>query len=212
MPRPAIVAFALAMLIITARAEDGNAEREALRRLQQHNRSLAQEKARLAEENAALERDRQRLEKQSRGAAARVASLGRELKRAEVLAAARQADLESATKEKDALAARLKELEQRLNQLESRLKAAEAERDSARAQLAESRQVIGRQAQTLLERADSRRKLEALADELLERYHEAASSEGNFFTGLSRVEVDNRASEYRDRIEALRLDDTRRQR
>jgi chromosome segregation ATPase len=210
MPRAAMVAIALAVLTATAGAEDGNAEREALRRLQQYNRSLAQEKARLAEENAAAERERQRLEKQSRGAAARAAALGRELKRAQALAAARQADLELATKEKDALAARLKELEQRRDALESQLKAAQVERDGAQAQLAESRQVIGRQAQTLLERAESRRKLEALADELLQSYHDAASSEGSFFTGLSRVEVDNRTSEYRDRIDTLRLDDTRR--
>lgn len=189
----------LALAVPAAAQDKGKAANEALRRLQQQNRALAQDKARLADEKAKAEQERERLEKEAKGAAARAVALGRDLRRAEESAAERQAAIDVLAKEKAQLAARVAELEKLRDALVERVRAAEAERDLAQERLSQNRMVIARQAQALQARDESHRKLEALAAEVVERFRGGAARVG-------QVEIDNQASRYRDRIDALRLD------
>jgi len=186
-----------AMLALPAAGADKKADpaKEQLRRMQQMQRKLEQEKAQLMQEKTALDGQVKDAEgklddvrKQAGAAARKAAGLEKEL-------ATVQADKES-------LAAKLAAAEQRLAKATEQQDATETERKRLD-------QLTAQQKQSLTGCEAKNEKLHRQGVELLDRYAQKgcfdAVLQGEPFTGLKRVEIENYREAVRDKLDEQRI-------
>lgn len=181
----------------------GDKQQQQLRRLQSTNQKLSSEKAQLEQEKTRLELERSALSES-------VKSTSSKLQTVEVKAAA-------ARREANALGERLAEAERVLAETSTKLKATEEtlagrEADVKRmeGQLGEMRRIVGRQVQTIDSCEKKNARFFELNGELLGKYRDKgvgdALLEAEPFTGVKRVELDNLIQEYRDKLEAQKME------
>ena len=163
--------------------------KEQLHRMQQAQRRLEQEKAQLGEAKAAAENELVESRKKAEGEARRAAGLGREL-----------GSLRGA---RDALAAKLAQTEAELRQTKEQLQGAEAEGKRLQNALATEKQ----QHASALERNQEMHKVSA---EVLGLYEKKTCADGALqgepFTGLKRVKIENAVEDLRDKLDSQRSD------
>lgn len=174
-----------------------------LRRLQATNQKLSAEKSQLEQAKTKLEMERAAL-------AESVKSTSGKLRTVEAKATA-------ARREAESLGARLVEAERLLAETSEKLKLTEEtlagrEADVKRmdGQLGELRRIVGRQVQTIDSCEKKNARFFELNGELLGKYRDKgvgdALLEAEPFTGVKRVELDNLIEEYRDKLEAQKME------
>ena len=168
-----------------------DAAKEQVKRLQQSQRKLEQEKAQLVQEKAALD-------SHARETTEKLDDARKQASAATRKAAALDKELAAATAEKASLAARLADAEQRVAKLSEQQRAGEAERKRLDTLAAQQKQsMAGCEA-----RND---KLHKQGIELLNRYERKgcfdAVLQGEPFTGLKRVEIENFVEDARERLD-----------
>ena len=193
------LAFVLlaASLALPAHGADKKADaaKEQIKRLQQSQRKLEQETAQLAQEKAALDgqlkETTEKLDdtrKQAGAATRKATTLDKELAAAKA--------------EKESLAAKLTDAEQRLARMTEQERTAEAERKRLDA-------LAARQKQSIAGCEANNDKLHAQGVELLDRYRRKGCFDsvlqGDPFTGLKRVEIENFVEDSRDKLDEHKL-------
>lgn len=170
--------------------------REQARRLQQANRKLEQDKTQLAKEKTEAEGRLKEAEDRLGEVQRRVAGAQR---RATDLAK----DLDTLRGEKEKLAGQLAETEKRLAETGDGLRKEEEERKRLDALAAQQKQSIAQ-----CEGLNAKLHDEGVA--LLDRYQKKgcfdAALQGEPFTGLKRVEVENFIEDSREKLDQLRID------
>jgi chromosome segregation ATPase len=198
--RTLILAFA-ALLTLQGAAQAVAADKkndpskEQVRRLQQANRKLEQEKSELTREKAAVEEKLKAAEEETGAAKGRVASASRR-------SAALEKDLDATRSEKEVLAGKLAESEKHLAATAERLRREEGERKRLEALVAEQKQSIGQ-----CESLNAKLHDQGLA--LLNKYQGKgcldSMLQGEPFTGLKQVEVENFMEDSRDKLDSQRF-------
>ncbi|TAK82230.1 MAG: hypothetical protein EPO12_07110 [Aquabacterium sp.] len=197
----ALAASCLVLSCIGAHAADSKKDQEQMRRLRQQLQQLQQEQAtqqeaatRATQEKAAAEAD---LKKTRAEADAAKAASSRK-------AAVLSKDLQVATTERDALKAQLEEARAQLEKTGADLKATReklAARDTQWAQLDASHKA---QSASLASCVQHNVRLYQLGSELLTRWENKGLSEvlaqNEPFAQLKRVELENLADDYRDKL------------
>lgn len=198
-----VAAMLLAAMPVSAADKKGDREREQLKRLQQSQRKLEQENSRLAQEKTVLDSQlketRDKLgetERKARRAAARAAALDKSLKGVQA--------------EKDALTQKLAESEKKL--AESERKLAETSEVLRKAEAAGRNLDAGlkEKTQSLAVCEAKNEKLHDYGKELLDKYEKKgcgdAMLQGETFTQLKRVEIENLVEDYREKLDEQKLD------
>jgi chromosome segregation ATPase len=191
------VAAVLATLCLAASlpagAADKDAAKEQARRTQQMQRKFEQEKAQLTQAKAALEGELETARKEREAEAQRAGTLAREA-----------AGLRGS---RDALRTKLAETEGELAAMRKVLAEAEAEGKRLQAALAGEKQSLA----TCTARNEE---MHRTGTELLAHYENKGCFDSVLqaerFTGLKRVEIENRVEDTRDRLDAQRVDPVRR--
>jgi chromosome segregation ATPase len=190
--------LAAAFLASPALAADkkGDAAKEQVRRLQQMSRKLEQEKAQLSQEKAAAEGRLKESEEKLGDVQGKVAGANR---RAAQLAK----DLEALRGEKDALAAKLGEMEKQLAETTGQYRAAEGERKRLEALAAQQKQAIA-------SCEGHNAKLHGQGVALLEQYRSKgcfdAALQGEPFTGLKQVAIENFVEDNREKLDEHKIE------
>lgn len=193
-----VLVAALLLAAASASAADNKAdrEREQLKRLQQMQRKLEQEKSQLAQEKAAL--DGQLKETQEK-----LDETGRKAQSAAVRAAALGKELAGVKAEKEALSGKLAETEKKLAETSDALGKSETSGRQLSAGLQQK-------TQGLATCEAKNEKLHGYGTELLDRYEKKgcgdAMLQGEPFTQLKRVEIENLVEDYREKLDEQKLD------
>lgn len=183
-----LLAAVFAALPALAAEKKADANKGEVRRLQQMQRQLEREKIELAEQKLAVETELGNVRKKVDGESRRAAALSRDIG---ALRAAR-----------DAAVARLAETEAELRKTQEAQRAAEAEGKRLQSALAAERQ----QLQTCGERGLELHKLSRQVLDLYEKKSCLDSSlQGEPFTGLKRVEIENAVEDMREKLDSQRV-------
>jgi chromosome segregation ATPase len=178
--------FAVTPALAAEKKADPN--KGEVRRLQQMQRQLEREKVELAEQKAAAESELGDVRKKVDGESRRAAALSRDVG---ALRAAR-----------DATAAKLAETEAELRKTQEAQRAAEAEGKRLQAALAAEKQ----QLQVCTEQGQELRKV---GNQVLDLYEKKScldsSLQGEPFTGLKRVEIENAVEDMREKLDSQRV-------
>ncbi len=182
------LALLLGALAAPADAADKTPGKEQLRRLQQMQHKLEQENAQLQQEKAAADSELASVRQKADGETRRATLLRRE---ADALKSA-----------KDAIAARLSDTESELQRTQEQLRTSDTERRRLDALAAEQKKAL----------ADCAARNEALHQQgvdLLERYEKKScldsALQGEPFTGLKRVEIENFIEDNRAQLDEKKL-------
>jgi chromosome segregation ATPase len=173
-----------------------DAGKEQVKRLQQSQRKLEQEKAQLAQEKAALDG-------QVKEATDRLDDARKQAGAASRKATALEKELATTQADKDALTARLADTEQRLAKLTELQRSTDAERKRLEA--------LSNQLKQSLSACEAKNeKLHGQGVQLLDRYQQKgcfdAALQGEPFTGLKRVEIENFVEDHREKLDEHKLD------
>lgn len=191
-----LLLLAATVVAIPAVAADQKADKDQIRRLQQMSRKLEQEKAQLAQEKAAAEGRLKESEDKLGEAQGKAAGANR---RAAQLAK----DLEAMRGEKDGLAAKLADTEKQLAETTGQYRTAEAERKRLEG-------LAAQQKQTIASCEDHNAKLHGQGVALLEQYRSKgcfdAALQGEPFTGLKQVAIENFVEDNRDKLDEHRIE------
>ncbi|WP_200383440.1 hypothetical protein [Rhodocyclus tenuis] len=186
-----VLAGALALPAFAADKKNDPAKEQA-RRMQQMQRKFEQEKSQLTQEKAELEEKF----KEASG------ELEETRKQATRKTSALEKQLAATRNEKEALGSKLAETEQRLAALTEQQRNTEAERKRLETLAAE-------QKKSLADCAARNEKLHEQGVELLERYEQkgcfSAALQGEPFTGLKRVAIENFMEDNRERLDEQKL-------
>lgn len=190
--------LAAAFLAAPTLAADKKADpaKEQVRRLQQMSRKLEQEKSVLAQEKAAAEGKLKESEDKLGEVQRKVAGANRrttELTK----------ELETLRAEKEALAAKLAETEKQLGDATGQYRKAEAERKQLEA-------LAAQQKQSIASCEDHNAKLHGQGVALLERYQAKgcfdAALQGEPFTGLKQVAIENFVEDNREKLDEHKIE------
>lgn len=166
------------------KADPGKAE---VRRLQQVQRQLEQEKNQLSEEKAAVESQLGEVRKKVDGEARRAAALSR--------------DVAAMRSERDAVTAKLAAAEAELLKIRETQRAAEAESKRLELALAAEKKNVS----VCTERSQA---LHKVSNEVLDLYEKKScrdsTLQGEPFTGLKRVEIENAIEDMREKLDSQR--------
>lgn len=193
------LAFVLlaASLMLPAHGAEKKADpaKEQVRRLQQAQRKLEQEKTQLVQEKTALD-------SQLKEAAGKLDSVRRQAGAAARKAAELEQELAATRTAREALAAKLADAEQRLAKLSEQQRATEAERKRLDALAAQQKQTIsGCEAKNGA--------LHQQGVELLDRYQQKgcfdAALQGEPFTGLKQVAIENFVEDSREKLDEQKI-------
>lgn len=192
----ALVAAALLAGPAVAAEKKSDPAREQMRRLQQANYKLEQEKAQLAREKTEIEAQFKEAEGRVGAAQGRAAGANRRV-------AALEQNLEALRTEKEALAARLAASEKQLAETTGQLRTEAGERRRLEALAAQQTQSLGQ-----CESLNAKMHAEGLA--LLDKYRSKscfdAALQGEPFTGLKQVEIENFVEDSHDKLDVLRYE------
>ena len=194
-----LVASTLSMPAL-AENKKPNPEREQIRRLQQAQQKAEQEKASLQLEKSAvdeqLKASAEKLENAQK-------SLQLSVQKAAQQAALQTAKISALEQEKTALNTRLLESEKRVAQLD------ETQRKSA-AENVRLQTILAKQVQELAASEAKNVQLYKYSVDLLERYKNkgvwTSLAQTEPLTGLKRVEIENLLDEYRDKLDAQKVE------
>ena len=190
----ALLALVTAALAQTGHAEDKkpNRDREQIRRLQQNLQKTEQEKSSLQMEKSAVD-------EQLKASGEKIQGLEKSAQRAAVLSK----QLSTLEREKTALTKRLTESENRSAQLDGAQKKSLAE--NARLQ-----SLLARQGTELAASEAKNIQLYLYSVDLLEKYQSkgllTSLAQAEPFTGLKRVEIENLLDEYRNKLDAQKVE------
>ncbi len=172
-----------------------DAAREQVKRLQQSQRKLEQEKAQLAQEKTALDNHVKETTEKLDDARKQAGAATRK-------AAALDKEVTAAKADRESLTARLADAEQQLAKLAEQQRATDTERRRLESLAAQQKQSI----------AGCEAKNESLYKqgvELLDRYENKgcfdALLQGEPFTGLKQVEIENYVEDNRDKLDEQRI-------
>lgn len=192
----ALVAATLLAGQVAAAEKKSDPARELARRLQLANRKLEQDKAQLAREKAEAEAKLKEVEDKLGAAQGKAAGADRRV-------AQLTNELDALRTEKEALAGKLDESEKRLAETAGLLRKESDERRRLDTLVAQQKQSLG-QCESL------NAKLHAEGVALLDKYRNKgcfdAALQGEPFTRLKQVEVENFVEDSRDRIDDLRFE------
>ena len=203
--RHLILVLLAASLALPAAGADKTADRakEQLRRMQQSQRKLEQEKARLTQEKTALEGQFKDAEGQLKNAEGKLDAARRQAEAAARKAAGLEKELATALADKEALTAKLADAAQKLTRLGEQQRATEAERKRLDA-------LAAQQKQSIASCEEHNAKLHAQGVALLEKYQSKSCFEtvlqGEPFTGLKQVEIENFVEDSREKLDEHKLD------
>lgn len=185
-----VLLLAAAFVAMPALAAEKKADpsKGEVRRLQQVQRQLEQEKTQLSEQKAAAESELGAVRRKVDGESRRAAALSR--------------DVGAMRSARDAVAAKLATAEAELRKTQEAQRLAEAESKRLQAALAAEKQ----QLTVCTERGQELRKT---SNEVLDLYEKKtckdSSLQGEPFTGLKRVEIENAVEDMRDKLDSQRV-------
>lgn len=192
----ALAAFSLLAGPAAAADKKSDPAKEQARRLQQANRKLEQEKSQLAKEKTEVEARLKEAEGKLGAVQGRAAGADRRV-------AQLTKELDALRTEKDVLGSKLGESERRLAELAGQLRKESDERKRLDVLAAQQKQSIGQ-----CESLNAKMHSEGMA--LLDKYRSKGCFDtvlqGEPFTGLKQVEVENFLEDSRDKLDAQRFD------
>jgi chromosome segregation ATPase len=190
-----LAALLLTVPVVEAAEKKPDPAREQARRLQQANRKLEQDKAQIAKEKTEAEGKLKEAED-------RLGEVQRKVAGAQRRATDLAKDLDVLRGDKEKLAGQLAETEKRLTETGDKLRKEEGERKRLEALAAQQKQSIAQ-----CEGLNAKLHDESVA--LLDRYRKKgcfdATLQGEPFTGLKQVEIENFIEDSRDKLDDLRL-------
>jgi chromosome segregation ATPase len=202
------VVLASAFVSGSAWSEDKGAsrERESLRRAQQQVKQIGQEKAALEEKLTGFEQDKAKLlnekEKLIGGAQARVKSA---IAKRDQL----QLALNAMTQEKANLQSQKAEVDQRLAELSAKQAATERDLALAKVQTKQTESTLSTRDQQVASCEDKNRKLYQHGRDLISQCRDQSATDVVLrlepFTGIKRVGTENVLEEYRDKVDAQKV-------
>ena len=188
--------------------------REAMRRMQQQMQTVQQDKARLEAEKAALEQEKAALQKEAASAAQRAqrANAGEKKLRRELGTEVEQLrkDLAEQRKRGDELQAQLAALSTRQDQTAGELGRETENGKRLTAIVAQQREVIGRQAGMVQACNTKNLKLYELNLSILKEYQSKGMVDALLqrepLTGIKDVEIQNILQEYKEKLDAQKIE------
>ena len=187
-PSALLLAAAIATMPALAAEKKADPSKGEVRRLQQVQRQLEQEKTQLSEQKAAAESELGAVRRRVDGESRRAAALSR--------------DVGAMRSARDALAAKLATAEAELRKTQEAQRLAEAESKRLQAALAAEKQQLA----VCTERGQELRKT---SNEVLDLYEKKtckdSTLQGEPFTGLKRVEIENTVEDMRDKLDSQRV-------
>ena len=200
-----------------AQQQDDRRAREAARRIQIMQQQLTQEKAQLEQDKAKLEKENADKDKQ-------IKQLQAKLKRTEAGTKQSEAEIKQKAEELDHLKTQLEATSLKFVQAREKsdgladvykssletIKQRDAEKEILNSRLAEQREVVGRQSRLVQACEEKNLALYGLGNELLGKYRSKgvveALKQAEPFTQIERVRMENLWQEYRDKLDAQKMD------
>jgi predicted nucleic acid-binding Zn-ribbon protein len=213
--RASILLLVLAVLPALGLAQsDERRQREVARRFQLQIQKLNADNAQLQQEKANLEKDNAELKKKVKSSAAGMSRTRAQAKQEQQQL---QEELTKSASESAQLRSRLADLEGKLQALSGRFDRSEAQGRALdgqvrelKARLEEQRQIIGRQVGMIDACTEKNTRLYQLNVELLDKYRSKGVSDALLqaepFTQIKRIELDNVAQEYKDKLDQQRVE------
>lgn len=205
MKRCLILCLLAASAATPAWGGDDSRERQMMRRMQQQLQQVEQARTQAEQDKAAVLADKDKLERELDQAKA----AGRKLAGERAARGRLERELKSTVGERDALKARLADIEAKLAETQARLQATvqtlaqtESAKKQGESQLAGTRQELG-------QCRSHNGRLYTLSREMMAKYRDKscqdALAQAEPFTGLKRVEVENLLEAWRDVADRERL-------
>jgi septal ring factor EnvC (AmiA/AmiB activator) len=197
--------------------QEDNRAKEALRRLQAQQREFNEQKAVLEQAKAKAEKDSADKDKEIKQLQARLKKVETGSNQSASELTHIRAELERTRTELAALGVRHAQERERADKLSDEYRQSvatignkDAEEKRLSAMVTDQREIVGRQAGIIQACEDKNAQLARLGGELLRRYRDKglldALKQAEPFTQIERVKMENLWQEYRDRIDAGKLD------
>ncbi len=215
-----VVAFALVTAAASWNAcaqQDDRRVREAARRMQQMQQQMTQEKAQFEQDKAKLEKESADKDKQLKQLQAKLKRTEAGTKQSEEEVRQKLAELQRLRAELEAMSLKFVDARERADKLADSYKSSletikqkDAENETLRARVAEQGGIVGRQARLIQACEDKNIALYKLGSQLLKRYRDKgvvdALKQAEPFTQIERVKMENLWQEYRDKLDAERIE------